>query len=128
MTQNAYDLPKSAYHNPLLVQEYLADPFLIEGFKFDLRLYVLVTSIDPFQVHLYKDGLVRLSTTAYKQPGQDNMENMLMHLTNYSLNKHSENFEEDDDVGTGSKRTLKWMLAWLDSHGHDTDKLWDSMA
>ena len=41
----------------------------------------------------------RLSTTAYKQPEQDNMENMLMHLTNYSLNKHSDNFEGSDDVG-----------------------------
>lgn len=41
----------------------------------------------------------RLSTTAYKQPEQDNMEDMLMHLTNYSLNKHSDNFEGSDDVG-----------------------------
>ena len=31
MTQNPYELPKSAYHTPLLVQEYLADPFLIDG-------------------------------------------------------------------------------------------------
>ena len=51
-----------------------------------------------------------------------------MHLTNYSLNKHSENFDGSDDVGTGSKRTLRWMLEWLDSHGHNSDALWSNMA
>eukprot|EP00729_Bicosta_minor_P006648 gene6648-26074_t len=128
MTQSAYDLPSASYHAPLLVQEYLADPFLIEGFKFDLRVYVLVTSIDPLQVHMYKDGLVRLSTTAYKKPEQGNLGELFMHLTNYSLNKHSENFDGSDDVGTGSKRTLRWMLEWLDSHGHNSDALWSNMA
>ena len=76
----------------------------------------------------YKDGLVRLSTTAYKKPEQGNLGELFMHLTNYSLNKHSENFDGSDDVGTGSKRTLRWMLEWLDSHGHNSDALWSNMA
>ena len=43
----------------IIVQSYLPNPFLIHGYKFDLRVYVLITSFNPLRIYLYKDGLVR---------------------------------------------------------------------
>ena len=33
-------------------------PFLLDGFKLDLRVYVLVTACNPLRIFVYKDGLV----------------------------------------------------------------------
>ena len=49
----------------MVVQEYLGEPFLIEKLKFDIRLYVLITSCDPLKVFLYNEGLVRFATEEF---------------------------------------------------------------
>ena len=38
------------------------NPHLIDGFKFDLRIYALITCVNPLRVYVYKDGIVRLAT------------------------------------------------------------------
>ena len=40
--------------NKMVVQEYIDNPFLIQGTKFDLRLYVLMTGIDPVKIYIYE--------------------------------------------------------------------------
>jgi len=50
-----------------VVQFYIDKPFLMEKMKFDLRLYVLVTGIDPLRIYLSKEGLARLSTKYYDE-------------------------------------------------------------
>lgn len=46
---------------------------MIDGYKFDLRIYVLVTSCDPLNVFLFDDGLVRMSTEKYQIPTEGNI-------------------------------------------------------
>ncbi|MBP9837064.1 MAG: hypothetical protein KBC78_04510 [Candidatus Pacebacteria bacterium] len=50
----------------------MSNPLLLNGLKFDLRMYVLVTCVNPLRIYLYNDGIVRCATEG-----------------NYSLTKHS---------------------------------------
>jgi Tubulin-tyrosine ligase family len=86
---------------------------------------VLVTSFDPLRIYVYKEGLARFATEEYAQKGANG--NKFVHLTNYSINKRSENFVqsenlEHDDVG------FKWSLSGFCRHleeiGIDMDLFW----
>jgi tubulin polyglutamylase TTLL6/13 len=76
----------------LVAQKYISDPFLLDGLKFDLRIYVLLYGVNPLRIFMYQEGLVRLATEKYEKPQDDNLKNLYMHLTNYAINKHSSKF------------------------------------
>ena len=75
-----------------MAQKYLHKPYLIDGLKFDLRIYVLVTGVKPLRCFIYKEGLARFATEAYQSPMGNNLNNLFMHLTNYAINKDAEGF------------------------------------
>lgn len=74
-------------------QLYIQNPWLLKGYKFDMRIYALVTSFHPLTIHLYKEGLVRFATKKYDDSvtSDDTLGRLdtFKHLTNTSINKHS---------------------------------------
>ncbi|KAF7688784.1 tubulin polyglutamylase TTLL11 [Silurus meridionalis] len=110
-----------------VVQEYIQKPLLIDKLKFDIRLYVLVRSLDPLEIYIAKEGLSRFCTELYQEPSQKNLNHVFMHLTNYSLNIQSGNFVHSDSCSTGSKRTFSSVLYRLASKGVDIKKLWSDI-
>ncbi|XP_061635085.1 tubulin polyglutamylase TTLL7 isoform X2 [Phyllopteryx taeniolatus] len=125
LIRNCEKLPAQEH---FIVQEYLEKPFLMEGYKFDLRIYILVTSCDPLRIFLYNDGLVRMGTEKYHAPSEANLSQLYMHLTNYSVNKHNENFERDETVNKGSKRSISWFTQFLHTNGYDVVKFWGDVS
>jgi len=118
MLKSKGDLPlrKGASRKPkeCLVQRYIQDPLLIDGYKFDMRVYVLVTSYDPLKVYLHEEGLVRFATEKYSN-SPSKLRDRRAHLTNYSVNAKSAKFVQNTDAsldGEGSK----WSLAALAVH------------
>ena len=125
-----------------VAQRYIARPMLIDNKKFDLRLYVLVTSCDPLRVYLFRDGLCRLCTVDFVQPAEGgsadggdiagktagkkgkaaHLKDRCAHLTNYSVNKRSDAFVRDEecsvddetgDIRTGGDSGSKRSVSWL---------------
>lgn len=48
--------------NGYVLCKYVAKPHLLQGRKYDMRIYVVVTSYEPLKVYVFKEGLVRLAT------------------------------------------------------------------
>ncbi|KAK6178634.1 hypothetical protein SNE40_011164 [Patella caerulea] len=123
--KNAEKIPQTEH---FIVQEYIDKPLLLDGYKFDLRVYVLVTSCDPLRIFLLNDGLVRLCTEKYVPPSDGNVGRLFMHLTNYSVNKHSETYEKSIGVDTGSKRSIKYLNDHLRKNDYDVTLLWKNIS
>lgn len=74
------------FAEPIVLQKYLNNPLLLNGFKFDIRIYVLVTSINPLEAFIYKEGFARLSTQPYTLD-TNLIDNKFIHLTNFSIQR-----------------------------------------
>eukprot|EP00434_Breviolum_minutum_P020007 symbB.v1.2.017649.t1/scaffold1373.1/size231899/14 len=109
-----------------VVSQYVHNPLLIQGLKFDLRVYVLVTSYEPLRAYVYREGLVRFACRPYsKDP--EHLSDAYRHLTNYSINKGSATFVENSEVQADNVGH-KWSFSALNRHlkctGVDVELMW----
>jgi len=90
-----------------LVSSYITNPLLIDGLKFDLRIYAIITSVDPLRIFIYEEGIARFATEEFSLDST----NKFVHLTNFSVNKKSKKFKEEQEKGGELKH--KWLLSQL---------------
>lgn len=82
----------------IIIQKYIENPFLINGYKFDIRMYVLITGD---RILMYPEGFVRVAPLPYSK----NDTNLARHLTNISIHE------------TGNKTVTILTLDQLESAG-----------
>lgn len=108
-----------------IVQDYLADPFLLKGHKTHFRLYLVITSLAPLRAHLWGDGLVRIAPEPYSEaPGW--LERQAVHITNTALHKGNPNLKLADDASKedeGHIWTQRALMRHLEREGADVPAL-----
>ncbi|GFR26289.1 tubulin polyglutamylase TTLL6 [Trichonephila clavata] len=117
-------LPNVKMYRNVVCQKYICQPLLMKRFKFDLRLYVLLTSVSPLRVYIYNEGLVRLATIPYKKPNASNMHKKRMHLTNYAVNKRLGEGNIELLKDENCKKSLQDLEELLTSSSISVPKLW----
>ena len=110
------------------MQRYLGKPLLVDGLKFDLRLYVIICGFDPIHAFIADEGLARFCTAKYEKPKKDNYKKAFMHLTNYSINKANEDYvhPSEDEIlldNDGTKRTLSSLYETLEKAEIDVETI-----
>lgn len=96
---------KEAY----VISRYIDQPLLIGSKKFDLRIYVLVTSYRPLKVWLSAKGFARFCNEKYSSDMCD-IDNMMMHLTNVAVQKGADDYNSEH----GSKWSIDNLRFYLE--------------
>ena len=86
-------------HRSAPSQCYLPNPLLVEGLKFDLRLYVVLTCSSPLQAYLSTRGVARFASHAWKPVDGTNQSDMPAHL---KLLDQSGGLRRDEQVGASA--------------------------
>ena len=82
--------------NQTIIQKYIENPLVINGRKFDIRQWVLVTDLNPLTIWLFDTPYVRFGAENYHI---DDFKNVFSQLTGNSIAKHSENFNTGEIEG-----------------------------
>ncbi|KAK1742008.1 tubulin-tyrosine ligase family protein [Skeletonema marinoi] len=124
------DISQVAYSQPIVIQKYISNPMLFLDYKFDLRVYLLVTSFQPLEAFIYKEGLARFGSRKYSNK-PETLGDTRVHLTNTSLQKEFGDISDRSHPaflagsnGSGSKVALSWLWKRLKGQGVNTAEMW----
>ena len=114
----------AAFKESYVLSRYVENPLLIGGKKFDLRMYVLVTSYRPLKAWLYGMGFGRFCVVKYSTDVSEK-DNMQIHLTNVAISKLASNYNDKH----GSKFSISNLRFYLEqTWGKEkTDKCFDEI-
>ena len=93
---------------PYVICRYIDQPLLVGEKKFDLRIYVLVTSYKPLKVWLSSQGFARFCNEKYSNDLSES-DNLMAHLTNVAVQKKAEDYNSDH----GSKWSIENLKLYL---------------
>ncbi|WP_175443085.1 amylase [Halofilum ochraceum] len=111
------DVAETPTDDRWLVQGYLHRPHLMKDRKYVLRLYVLVSSIEPLRVYVYEQGFAKLASCPYTL---EDRSNPYVHQTNPDVNARNTD-AESPVVFIDFTR----YRAWLREQGHDDQLLFE---
>lgn len=104
------------------VQEYIHNPFLIDGKKFDVGIYTILTSIDPLRVYTYNgDALLRFCLHDYNPFDHNDLDKYVVgddYLPTWEIPSLKMYYS---DLGYTMKESLN---AYIRSTGKDPSKIW----
>lgn len=83
----------------LIAQTYISDPLLLGGYKFDIRSYMFIASINP-PIVFFHDGYLRVNIEKYDN---SDLGNLWSHISNIGLQKNHPDYE-------AKKASSKWSL------------------
>lgn len=89
-----------------ILQKYIENPLIVENRKFDIRVWVLVTNLNPLTIWFWEKPYIRFPAADYNPK---NIKDRFIHLTNNSVAKNAKHMKI---VGDGNM----WFSEQLQDH------------
>jgi hypothetical protein len=102
-----------------LIQHYIADPHLIGGYKYHMRIHLVITNVSPVEAFVQENGQCLFSTKPYTLSSKTLGESFdpPVHVTNMGLNATPENkenyFRKKPIVGRGQQIRMRQLVSYL---------------
>ena len=112
-----------------VAQRYVDPPALIEGHKFHIRLYILITSAAPARAWLWGEGIVRLAPEPYATDDAA-LARPAAHITNTALHVGHPALHVADDANAedvGHVRALSAVLRRLHPQPEARAQAWEDL-
>lgn len=107
------------------VQEFVHNPLLVDGYKFDIGVYTILTSIHPLRVYIFEgDVLFRFCTDKYHPFDAEVQAKYVVgddYLPTWKVPSLATYY---NDLGFGMKRSFD---AWLRAQDKNPNLVWDSV-
>ena len=106
------DVGALAERTDVLAQRYIERPYLVDGRKGHIRLYGLVTSVNPLRAYLYREGIVRFAPEPYDL-SEIGIANVHGHVTNTALHRGHPALEVSQDPARENVGHVWTLSAYL---------------
>ena len=108
---------RNTKNKSLILQQYITNPFLYNGRKFDIRTYMLLTTNNgKLRGYWYQEGYIRTSSFTWTL---EEISDTYIHLTNDAIQKYSSNYGKYEP---GNKLTYSELQRYFDSVAKNTNK------
>lgn len=108
-----------------VVQKYIDNPLLIEGRKFNLRLYLLFESINPLRIFIWKNGVIFIASDKYPK----NLSDLSMTAAHVANPFHGAGQRKSSNLVEEEKNflTLELLFHYLGKKSIDSSKVWNNI-
>jgi len=102
-----------------LMQHYIADPHLVGGYKYHMRIHLVITNLSPLQAFVQENGQCLFATKPYTLANKTlgAAFDPPVHVTNMGLNAKPDNkenyFKQKPVVGRGQQIRVKQLVSHL---------------
>lgn len=115
---------KTLKYSKYVITKYVTNINLIKNKKYDIRLYILITSLRPLKIYLYKDGLVRIAAKKYSLD-INSLGDKYIHLANTDINKYNKDYAFPNDYNDENANiwNLKTYQKYLKKNNMDWNNI-----